>query len=300
MDEDLNRQFAADRLLSGPDAKIWEQRRAAELDRQLGPKLAASPAMDLVLDLHTTTANMGVTLVAHESDVIGMAACAFAADGLMADHGTEVRVLLENTSREQSPFLFSVGRHGVLVEVGPISTGLVEAGVVTGMRLASEYVLQFFERCNWHAAMWHGIEATLEERIAGDAARGLPPAPFGGGHRDWFMDSGDKIAPPPAASTAGGPPVTAMFHPDLQGCDWSVLQKGQPLFETPAGETIAYDGTLPAGAVPIFINEAGYQNASSGAGFGIAFEKRVSLPGVAADPASLHPDCLPQLRSTVP
>jgi aspartoacylase len=287
VDEDLNRQFALPRLREAPDGKIWEQTRAAELDQILGPKANEEEAVDFVLDLHTTTANMGVTLVAHLHDPVSVAACAFAADRCLELYDIEAKILLEEESRETSPFLFSVGRHGVLVEVGAISTGLVEANVVRQMRLASECLLEFFERTNEHAKAWSGVDSTPEVRFDGIPGLSYPAATWPAGERHIFMDSGRKVSPPASSATEGLLSLPAMYHPEFQGKDWSVLRPGQPLFQTAAGENILYDGSEGEGAVAIFVNEAGYQNASSGAGFGIAYGAQSQVLKVVADPATL-------------
>jgi len=47
-----------------------------------------------------------------------------------------------------------------------------------------------------------------------------------------------------------------MVHPDLQGNDYAVLEKGDPLFVTMEGETISYEKEERTHA--LFINEAAY------------------------------------------
>uniref|UniRef100_A0A8K9WL04 N-acyl-aromatic-L-amino acid amidohydrolase n=1 Tax=Oncorhynchus mykiss TaxID=8022 RepID=A0A8K9WL04_ONCMY len=66
-DVDLNRCFT-DAILSSPvtDATPYEVRRAQELNTLLGPKGSAG-AMDLVCDLHNTTANMGLSLISYSA-----------------------------------------------------------------------------------------------------------------------------------------------------------------------------------------------------------------------------------------
>ena len=48
------------------DATPYEVRRAQELNTLLGPKGSAG-AMDLVCDLHNTTANMGLSLISYSA-----------------------------------------------------------------------------------------------------------------------------------------------------------------------------------------------------------------------------------------
>lgn len=51
------------------DSTPYEQRRAHELNTQLGPK-GSEEAVDLLLDLHNTTANMGLSFIFYSLDWI--------------------------------------------------------------------------------------------------------------------------------------------------------------------------------------------------------------------------------------
>lgn len=51
------------------DSTSYELRRAHELNTQLGPKGSES-AVDLLLDLHNTTANMGLSFIFYTIDWI--------------------------------------------------------------------------------------------------------------------------------------------------------------------------------------------------------------------------------------
>lgn len=49
------------------DSTPYELRRARELNAQLGPK-GSQEAVDLLCDIHNTTANMGLCLIFYTSD----------------------------------------------------------------------------------------------------------------------------------------------------------------------------------------------------------------------------------------
>lgn len=51
------------------DTTPYEMRRAQELNAQLGPK-GSEKAMDLLIDIHNTTANMGLCLIFYSSDLM--------------------------------------------------------------------------------------------------------------------------------------------------------------------------------------------------------------------------------------
>lgn len=51
------------------DSTPYEQRRAHELNAQLGPK-GSQDAVDLLIDIHNTTSNMGLCLIFYTLDWI--------------------------------------------------------------------------------------------------------------------------------------------------------------------------------------------------------------------------------------
>jgi len=74
VDTDLNREFTMNKL-SSKAATTVEGRRAQELNAQFGPK--EHPQTDLIIDLHSTTSSMGVTLIVSESDHLMAQAAAY-------------------------------------------------------------------------------------------------------------------------------------------------------------------------------------------------------------------------------
>ena len=69
--EDLNRQFTQE-ALHGTDKEdglpqTIESLRAREINELLGPKFSEeNPVTDVIIDLHTTTTNMGICLIVAE------------------------------------------------------------------------------------------------------------------------------------------------------------------------------------------------------------------------------------------
>merc|ERR1711998_417611 len=62
VETDMNRCFLL-KDLNDEKLQTLENKRAREIDAQLGPKDSENPAADLVLDLHNTTANTGFLLL---------------------------------------------------------------------------------------------------------------------------------------------------------------------------------------------------------------------------------------------
>lgn len=235
IDQDLNRQFNIQDL-KNPQLKGYEQQRAKSIDALLGPK--ENPRIDFVIDMHTTTANMGMSLIFNSSDpfVTGMA---FYIKQKMP-HAT---LFFNPDNRLDDNFLTSMGRlNGLVIEVGPIAQGLLNYQVYS----------------DTHRAVMHALDY-LQQRT-----EGLPlnlPAQMVGYQ---FIK---KISLPRDENNE----ITAMVHPNLQNKDYHVIEPGAPLFITLAGETIVYEGESTVYGA--FINEAAYYDQQ----IGLSFMRRINI-----------------------
>lgn len=235
IDQDLNRQFSLEDL-NNPELVGCEQQRAKELNALLGPK--EDPRVDFVIDLHTTTANMGMSLIFNSDDplVVGMAF-------YIKQHMPHATLFFHPSNRMEDNFLTSVGRlNGFLIEVGPIAQGLLNYQVYSETRTAVMHALDYLE----HHNLGHRMD--------------LPTSMQG----YQFLD---KI---PLPEDQNGD-ITAMVHPNLQDQDYHAIAPGDPLFITLGGETITYDGDSTVYGA--FINEAAYYDQH----IGLSFMKKVDI-----------------------
>jgi aspartoacylase len=229
INQDLNRQFNIHDL-QNPGLPGCEQQRAKALNALLGPK--EDPRVDFVIDMHTTTANMGMSLLFNSSDplVVGMA---FYIKQQMPD----ARLFFTPSDRLEDNYLRSMGRFGGLViEVGPIAQGLLNHEVYAAT----------------HSAVMHGLDY-LDKRNAGQPLALPTQMP---GYR--FLE---KVPLPQDEEGR----LCAMVHPELQGRDYQAIHPGDPLFITLSGDTIAYAGEKTVYGA--FINEAAYYDRSIGLSF---------------------------------
>ncbi len=226
LDQDLNRCFSS-ALLEG-HAQNLEQQRAQEINRLYGPKGDASQT-DWIIDLHTTTANMGVTLVVQQHDpaVLDMAL-------YVQQQMPESVIFYEDNQFDEDPFLCSVARHGFLIEVGPIAQGLLRWDVYDQTRRALSHALDFIE------LQHKGVGTTLEKREA-EVYQFLEKLHL---PRD---DSGE---------------ICGMIHPSLQDRDYQTLAPGEPIFILDSGESVPFD--YPDSVQVAFVNEAAYYDQSHG------------------------------------
>ena len=187
LDADLNRQFTAEGL-ADLDAPGYEPNRAKVIASSLGP------TTDLCIDLHTTTANMGCTLIVHGWCELGMRIAAYvhtrwdaacqedAAAAAALRGGAEgvarvaadaafrhpLRVLVHaNVTREASPHLCTFAQAGLQIEVGPVPQGMVRSDVVGTTERALRLSLEYCHKVNsgqvvaTPAATWHRSSTPL-------------------------------------------------------------------------------------------------------------------------------------------
>ena len=119
VDEDMNRCFSREAL--GRDATSREARRAAVLDKVLGPKSSDVRNMDLVIDLHNTTSDCGYALMMRRDDSLSHAICA-----TLQKKYEDVRCC-EWDDKPDHATLPSCGRSGFTLEVGPVPQGVADA-----------------------------------------------------------------------------------------------------------------------------------------------------------------------------
>ncbi len=219
VDEDLNRGFAIAELNREP-AATREAQRAHELNNLLGPKLN-KPKTDVLLDLHTTTADMGVTLIVYDNPFnLGIA-------GYIQKQITDVSIYISDKKYEDTIGLQSIAPCSMLVEIGPIAPGVLRHDIFEQMDEVVRHALDYIDMVN------RSPEKTFH------------------GNLDVFQRG--KLIEYPSDDDGN---ITAMIHKDLQNANYQELKPGSPLFITYNGDVILYDGE--PGWYPVFINEAAY------------------------------------------
>ena len=217
LDRDLNRSFQPE-LLAG-DGQEVELRRARELLADHGPS-GVSPCR-VALDLHSTTAGMGSSLVVYGRRPADLAL----AGGVQRLLG--LPVYLHESDAAQTGFLVERWPCGLVIEVGPVPQGVLESRVVMQTQLALEACLQVLSEAR--SGLGHLPRALVVHRHL----RSL----------DLLRDE-------------HGQP-SALLHPSLHGTDWRPLEAGAPWLRRADGTVLK----LPEDAAhltPVFINEAAY------------------------------------------
>nr|AGS52096.1 putative aspartoacylase [uncultured bacterium contig00029] len=216
VDCDLNRCFSLSSL-SGKDMRL-ENLRAREINSLLGGKGTAS-APDLILDVHNTTANMGVTLILSSREP-----ALLRISGVIATEFSDVHIYLQPEGRVESPYLGTIARGDVCIEAGPQAHGTLNAELFFKVERIVFRFIELVDAWNKGSLPKANIETFTEKRNV-----------------DYPRDLDGNIV--------------AMIHPNFQGKDFCELRAGMPVFMDFYGNDILWEGET---CYPAFINEAAY------------------------------------------
>lgn len=233
VETDLNRCFAPQDL-QNPNLEDYEQLLAKEIAHTMQQK-----QIDLIIDLHTTTSNMGLTVILPSPHLYLLRLAAY-----LITLNPLVKVLVHSVGQNLT-YLMSLCELGLAIEVGSIAQGTLHAELFQQSEALIGAILDFVERSNQGEIPESPKTFTIHEY-----ERTL----------DYPRDEQQRIR--------------AMIHPKLQGRDYELLHPGDPLFLSFDGEEIVYQGELTT--TPIFINEAAYYE--KGCALWFAKQQQVTLP----------------------
>ncbi len=218
VDEDLNRAFDS-AALSDMSLDTYEAKLAKQINSLLGPKNGQTE-VDFIVDLHTTTSNMGLSIVVSNESSLTWQAIAY-----LKTKVPNLNVYQWQGDKEDA-FVDSIAPHGFAIEVGAVPQGVLRADLFFETEIVVYHLLDFIEKYNTN------LLPSLPKSISIYKHELLLDYP-----RD---DRGEIIA---------------MVHPERQDRDFARIEAGSPLFKTIEGETISYEGEA---CYALFINEAAY------------------------------------------
>lgn len=221
LQSDLNRQFK-NVDLANPNLSNYEQSRAKVLNAQLGPK--GNARIDLLIDLHNTTSNMGACLILTQA---GLFYDKLAAYVKMKMPEAIISRDEDHFAAEDHALMCTLGRYGVLVEVGPQPQSVLRQDVLELMHTMTQHILDFVERYNTNK---------------------LPVLPK---HTEAFRYLRSIKLPVNEKGERLG-----VVHKNVQDRDYQPIYPGDPIFTLFDGTVIPYDGDTVV--YPTFINEAAY------------------------------------------
>jgi succinylglutamate desuccinylase len=215
IDRDLNRSFRYDYQAPLTEQEVeafitgdyaWETKRALEIRREL--EALAAP-VDFMMDLHTTTSNMGNSLIISDDDVWTLVLC-----NRLARLIPGCRLIHDPVSRKDDTTSSSLGVNNITLEMGPFQQGVAEYHAI---RAAVETV--------------KAVIKTVDELNAKDDLT-IPSLP----DIQRYDRLPHKVDYP--RDVHGVP--TAVIHHEFMHRDFTVLQEGRPVFTTLDGRTIFF------------------------------------------------------------
>ncbi|MEA5575255.1 aspartoacylase [Anabaena sp. UHCC 0451] len=218
IDKDLNRCFTENNLPTDKTS-IYEELRAKEIQQILQPQ--NQEFVDAIIDLHTTTANMGLCIILGNMHPLLLR---------LAANLSAINPLVKVYSHQQprnSGFLRSLSELGFAIEVGAVAQGILNAELFQQTEQLIYAVLDYFEEFNQGKIKSNNHTLTVYQFI---------------GVVDYPRNEDGEIQ--------------AMIHPQLQFRDYEPLHPGDPIFLTFENKEIFYEGESTV--YPIFINEAAY------------------------------------------
>jgi aspartoacylase len=219
VDQDLNRSFGLHDL-ANDNLETYEAKLAKELNDVLGKKGSKHPNVDFIVDLHTTTANMGLSVVVSNSSTITWRAIAY-----LCKMDPSLKVYRWQGDIENS-FVDSMAPHGFAIEVGAVPQGVLRADLFLQTEALIYHLLDYIEKENRTDDL--GLDSSLE------------------------IYNHEALVDYPRNKEGE---IVGMVHQDRQDKDFTLIKQGDPLFLTLENETITYDGEE---YYTIFINEAAY------------------------------------------
>ncbi len=219
VDTDLNRCFQLQDL-QNPSLLSYEAIRAKEIYETFGT--GGSQQADFVIDLHSTTANMGLTIILASKHPFNLHLAAY-----LTSINSEIKILYSATRHQDSPHLDSICEFGCTVEVGAVAQGILDATLFQQTEELTYAILDYVEAYN------QGNLPPVEDTLT--IYEGIQTIDY---PRNEFGE------------------IQAMIHPKLQFKDYEPLHPGDEMFITFEGEVITYKGNSTV--YPVFINEAAY------------------------------------------
>lgn len=216
IDIDLNRCFKPQDL-HNPMLVNVEQGRAKEIAKQI-----QKWNVDVLIDIHSSTANMGLTLILFNEHPFLLGLVAY-----LSAMNPAVKVLQNKQSAQESPYLRSLCELGFTLEVGSVPQGVLNAELFQQTEELITMILDYIEHYN------HGKKVPIPSALT------------------LYQHSGSIDYP----RNEDGE-IQAMVHPQLQFKDYEVLNPGEPIFLNFDGSVRSYPGK--SAIYPVFINEAAY------------------------------------------
>ena len=135
IDRDLNRSFDNEELAKTASAS-YEAQRAQEIVRELAN-------VDLIIDLHSSTAQMGLTILPSSRHPFNLRLAAY-----LSTLHPDVRICYGLRCNSADPMLRSLSPLGCTIEVGAIAQGILDADLLSKTEMLVAAILDYVDAVN--------------------------------------------------------------------------------------------------------------------------------------------------------
>ena len=216
IDTDLNRCSREEDLANNQLTDEYEQLLA----KQHKKHLIDQESVDMIIDIHTTTSDMGMTLILHDNNPFLLELAAYLCH---LDPSIKILQYCTNTAPCQ---LRSIAKIGLGIEVGPIPQGVLKADIFHRTEALIMQILDYIHNYNTQQLPSIPKNLTIYKQI---------------GVMDYPRDETNQIRAMIVASSVK---------------DYEPLQPNDPIFIDFNGDIINYQGNSTVW--PVFVNEAAY------------------------------------------
>ena len=219
IDADLNRSFNESKNYQQQNKSIYENNRANFLVDQFG--VNGSSPCQIAIDLHTTTANMGTSIVMYGRRLTDFCLAA------LLQNKFGLPIYLHEKDESQTGFLVEAWPCGLVIEIGAVAQNFYDPKIINRFLIIMTSLREEIDKLK------NNLIQLPKELIVHVHQRSV----------DYPRDEkGD---------------INGLIHPERINQDWKMVEKGDPLFLDSQGITHKYDEDKLIW--PVFIGEVAYK-----------------------------------------
>jgi len=219
IDNDLNRSFKEIKNHDQDKNSVYEINRANFLVDQFG--IHGSKPCQIAIDLHTTTANMGTSIVMYGRRFKDFCLAA------LLQNKFGLPIYLHEKDKRQTGFLVEAWPCGLVIEIGPVAQNFYDSKIINRFLII---ISSLREEINKLKKNFIVLPKTLIVHVHQ-------------GSIDYPRTTNGDI--------------NGLIHPERMNKDWKPTKKGDPLFLDIEGNTLRYLGQDIIW--PVFIGEVAYK-----------------------------------------
>ena len=219
IDDDLNRSFKEIKNHGQDKNSVYEINRANFLVDQFG--IYGSKPCQIAIDLHTTTSNMGTSIVMYGRRFKDFCLAA------LLQNKFGLPIYLHEKDKAQTGFLVEAWPCGLVIEIGPVAQNFYAPKIIDRFLTIMSSLREEIDKLK------NKLIELPRELVVYVHQRSI----------DYPRDEKGNI--------------NSLIHPKRINQDWKMIKKGDPLFFDSQGKIHKYDGDQLI--CPVFIGEVAYK-----------------------------------------